>query len=354
MKQSLAALIVLQILICALSARGQSSIHVQGLDPAISDPNSDFHNACDDFSADQWNGARTPLFADALSTTGPSLDTGAATAPTTRSDASAAHPEESSSEAGNFPSPGSTYGLSEFVRHFAPHEPMYIVGGTQSPNIKFQFSIRYRIFTPDGPLATDYPFLKGFNVGYTQMSLWDLNGPSPAFFDTNYRPEFFYYLENVPYLKLPSAWQLGAQMGVGHESNGKGGTQERSLNIAYIRPIFTITDTSDDLFIALAPKLYEYIGNRSDNPDIAHFRGYADIRIVVGQLDGLQLATIGRIGDSGNRGSVQFDLTYPLTRILRGNADLSLDLQYFDGYGESLLTYNQRTSVFRVGIALVR
>ncbi len=116
----------------------------------------------------------------------------------------------------------------------------------------------------------------------------------------------------------------------------------------------TLTDKESGLFVSAAPKLYAYIGNLDDNPDIAHYRGYADLRFVVGQLDGLQLAALGRVGTSWNRGSMQLDLTYPLTRILRGNADISLDAQYFNGYGESLLTYKQRTSIFRVGLALVR
>jgi phospholipase A1 len=282
-----------------------------------------------------------------------SLDTEPSTAPVP-STLTAAQPEAASAAAGHFPESGGTFGLGEFINHFAPHEPMYFLGGTQAPNVKFQFSIRYRIFTPTGPLATQYPALKGFNFGYTQTSFWDFsNASSPFFFDTSYKPEFFYYMEHLPYLKLPKAWQLGADLGIGHESNGQKAPNHRSLNIVYLRPIFTMTG-DHDLFITLAPKFFGYVGDKSLNPDIADYRGYCDFRIVVGQLDGLQLATIGRVGNHWNRGSAQFDLTYPLTKILHGNADVSLDAQWFDGYGDSLLTYNHRTSIFRIGLAVVR
>jgi phospholipase A1/A2 len=281
------------------------------------------------------------------------LDVGASTPPVPTTAAST-QPEATSAAEGHFPASGATFGLEEFFSHFAPHEPMYFVGGTQAPNIKFQLSIRYRLFTPTGPLATRYPVFKGFNFGYTQTSFWDFsNASSPFFFDTSYKPEFFYYMEHAPYLKLPKDWQLGAQVGIEHESNGQRMPDHRSLNIAYFRPIFTVVGDYN-LFFTLAPKFFGYIGDKSLNPDIANFRGYSELRLVVGQLDSLQLATIGRVGNHWNRGSAQFDLTYPLTKILHGNADVSLDAQWFYGYGDSLLTYNQRTSIFRMGLAVVR
>ena len=45
--------------------------------------------------------------------------------------------------------------------------------------------------------------------------------------------------------------------------------------------------------------------------------------------------------------------SYPTMRFF-GSFSLYLDVQYFDGYGESLLAYNQRTDELRVGFALFR
>lgn len=289
----------------------------------------------------------------------PRLDAGSQTRPATRiafpSTAAATQPEAASAAAGNFPAVGGSFGLGEFIQHFAPYEPMYFIGGWRAPQVKFQFSIRYRIITPNGPLATRHPWLGGFNFAYSQTSFWDWSDTnSPFFYDSSYRPEFFYYLQNVPKLNLPPAWQLGAQVGIGHESNGQRPPNHRSLNIAFIRPIFTVSQNPNGFFVTVAPKIYYYIGDLGLNPDIKRYRGFADIRFVVGMRDGLQLATVGRVGDHGDRGSAQFDLTYPLTKIFNGNTDLCLDAQYFNGYGESLLSYNKRTQVFRVGFSLVR
>ncbi len=180
MKRSLAALGALLVVFRAATAiagdNSESRVSIEGIGADRQSEN---------FSAEDQTPGPPALFADVLPATGPILDATPTTAPGTRPDASATRPEETSAEAGRFPAPGSTYGLTEFIRHFAPHEPMYFVGGTQSPNVKFQFSIRYRILTPDGPLATDYPWLKGFNIGYTQRSLWDLTSPSAPVFDTS-------------------------------------------------------------------------------------------------------------------------------------------------------------------------
>jgi phospholipase A1/A2 len=271
----------------------------------------------------------------------------ASTAPSTQ-------PEQASAVVGNFPTIAGTFGLEEFVNHFAPYEPMYFVGSTQAPNIKFQFSLRYRLFTPTGSLATEYPFFRGFNFAYSQTSFWNVsNFDQPFFYDTSYRPEVFYYLESFPGIKTAPGDQFGLQGGVGHESNGQVDPNHRSMNIVFLRPIVTIGNDSG-WFFTFAPKFYDYIGGLPLNPDMPKYRGYADLRVVAGLRDSLQLAAIGRVGRDGNRGSIQLDLTYPLTKLLNGNMDISLDAQYFNGYGDSLLTYNQRTTIFRFGLALVR
>lgn len=295
------------------------------------------------------NGSLEPPSKDA---TRPALEPGPTTVPTVFRVA-ATQPETYSATEGHFPSIGGSFGLEEFIQHFAPYEPMYFIGGWRAPQIKFQFSIRYRLLTPGGPLAMKFPLLSGFNFAYSQTSFWDWSDPnSPFFYDSSYRPAAFYYLENVA--KLPPGWQLGAQIGVEHESNGKRPPDHRSLNIVFLRPILTISDKSGGLFFTFAPKVYDYIGDLRLNPDIRRYRGYIDLRFVVGRRDGLQLATIGRVGDHLDRGSAQLDLTYPLTKLTKGNMDLSIDAQYFIGYGDSLLSYNRRTQVFRVGFALVR
>jgi phospholipase A1 len=255
------------------------------------------------------------------------------------------------------------YGVTQFLRHFGPYEPMYFVGGAQSPNIKFQLSVKYQIYKPgDGAkhLTTAQKFGQGFNVAYSQTSLWDVSDPSePFFFDSSYRPELFYEVDHLPKGWLPKDWDFNIQAGLGHESNGQKIPDHRSMNVAFIHPTLRIgqllRDSSKDYFVTFTPRFYGYINDISQNPDIEKYRGYCDLRIVLGEEGGLQLSTIARVGSEFNRASAQFDITYPIAGLINDkNIDLCLDLQYFIGYGDTLLTYNQRNSFLRFGFSLYR
>jgi outer membrane phospholipase A len=239
-----------------------------------------------------------------------------------------------------------------FKEHISGYEPMYFIAGPKSPNAKFQISFAYQLLNHDGPLADKIPALRGFHIAYTQTSLWDWNAPSAPFYDTSYKPEFFYSWENITRGPSTNWLQIDLQGSLKHESNGKDGTSSRSLNIAYVRPTLTL-GRDDGLQLTLQPRVWTYLGDLSDNPDIADYRGYADLRTIVGWTRGLQLSALGRMGKDANHGSVQLDLTYPTMKFF-GSFSLYLDVQYFTGYGESLLGYNQKSNELRVGFALFR
>ena len=252
---------------------------------------------------------------------------------------------------GGLDEPGAA--LAEFARHFSGHEPIYVLAGPESPNVKFQVSFKYAILNPRAPLVETFPALAGVNIAYTQTSLWDTADESAPFFDSSYKPEVLWSDEHMPALSRPGRYGLGLQFGARHESNGKDGDDSRSLNIAYLRPILTLGDVTD-FHISIAPRVFAYFGSRWGNADIEDYRGYADLRVKGGWRDGLELSALGRLGDDWDRGSIQLDLTYPLRNVLAGNLDVYLDVQGFYGYGETLRGYDERTSALRVGIAVVR
>ncbi|HHY85417.1 MAG TPA: hypothetical protein GYA07_07760 [Verrucomicrobia bacterium] len=240
-----------------------------------------------------------------------------------------------------------------FKRHFFGYEPFYFLAGTKSPNAKFQISFKYRLFNEDGLLARKVPLLKGFHLAYSQTSLWDWNAPSAPFFDSSYRPEFLFSWDRLAGDDRIDWFQLDVQGGLQHESNGRDGANSRSLNIAYFRPRLVLgRDTGPQL--TLTPRVWAYVGDLSDNPDIEDYRGYADLRAAVGWKRGLQVSALGRIGDHLDHGSVTVDATYPLMQQPGGSLSIYLHVQYFTGYGESLLQYNQRSEILRVGISLYR
>jgi len=261
-------------------------------------------------------------------------------------------PQTAPAAVGQFPDTAEAYRLSDFLDHFAPYEPIYAVGWP-TPNFKVQISLRYRLLTPDTPLAKKYPLFDGINLAYSQ-EIHGQDVPNAGFtYDIDYRPDAFYDLQHLLHPSLPVGWHFDAQVGIDHESNGQKSPDHRSLNVVYLRPILDVGQAKG-WFFTFAPKFYYYIGGLPNNPDMPFYRGYCDIRLVVGRRKGLQLATTGRIGSNFNRGSAQLDLTYPLTTLTRHNLDFMLDAQYFIGYGDTLRTYNQRTSIFRLGVAFVR
>jgi outer membrane phospholipase A len=243
-----------------------------------------------------------------------------------------------------------------FEKHFSTYQPMYFIIGSK-PTAKFQISLKYQLLDADGSLAQHVPPLKGLYVAYTQTSFWDWTQPSSPFVDNSYRPELMFSYDHV----LPSVSkflhtsQLGMQGGLQHESNGRDGSASRSMNLLYIRPIFVWDiDKADDLFISVAPRVFIYVTSLSDNPDMPDYRGYGDVRLVIGQRYGLQLAAFARIGDHFDKGSLELDLSQPLRGRSHGDLDLYLYAQFFTGYGEELIEYNKETTTWRVGLAFVR
>lgn len=239
------------------------------------------------------------------------------------------------------------------VQRFRAYEPMYFLAGTDQPNARFQFSFQYQILNPEGPWASSVPALAGLFIGYTQSGLWDLEGESRPFTDTNYKPEVAWSTEQLSWLKIPGVAQTGAQVGLQHESNGRDGDDSRTINVVYVRPVLHFGDARG-FEAQIAPKIYAYVGDLEDNPDIADYRGYCDLRVSAGWAGGFQAAAIGRLGSGGDHGSIQVDLTYPLRAFGDGNFDLFLQLQWFSGYGESLITYDEYTDALRFGIGFVR
>jgi len=240
-----------------------------------------------------------------------------------------------------------------FKQHISGYEPFYFIAGTESPNAKFQVSIKYQLLNRESRLAERAPALAGFHFAYSQTSLWDWNGESAPFFDSSYRPEMLYLWERVWGGKSTDWFRIDLQGGAQHESNGKGGADSRSLNIVYFKPTLTL-GKPDALQLSLSPRVWVYAPDLDDNPDLEDYRGYVDLRTVVGWPKGLQLSAIGRLGDDHNRGSLQLDLTYPMMKLLAGSFSFYLHAQYFTGYGESLLLYNERGDSFRLGFSLFR
>ncbi|NVJ65260.1 MAG: phospholipase A [Gammaproteobacteria bacterium] len=246
-----------------------------------------------------------------------------------------------------------------------PHKPNYILPLTfnNSPNnegfdlagderdidnveIKFQVSFK----TP----FWEAPFGKNSALffAYTGQSYWQAYNSevSSPFRETNHQPEIFAAWSTD--WKL-GGWQIPAfSLGVEHQSNGRSGLSSRSWNRLYTEWAFE----KDRWVLAFRPwwripedeKEDPLDPEGDDNPDIDDYMGYFELQTRY-QWDehnfGIMLRNNLR---SDNKGAVQFDWTFPLDEKgkLRGY------VQYFNGYGESLIDYNRRTNRLGVGFVL--
>jgi len=231
------------------------------------------------------------------------------------------------------------------------YEPLYVlVGGDGGLNAKFQLSLRYRMFDGNGRLARRLPWIDDLYLSYSQTSLWDLSDLSKPFRDSSYRPRlFFSNYELISF--MDGQLRLGVEAGVGHESNGKEGTESRSFNMLYVRPVLSLGDPEGFRMYA-APLIHNYIAD-GENPDIKDYRGYVDWLFGIGSKGGLDFWTTLRKGKRGDHGSAELNVSYPLSKLSGGDLTGWLMLQYFGGYGESLLDYNRKLdSQLRLGIAI--
>lgn len=231
------------------------------------------------------------------------------------------------------------------------YEPIYfIVGGDGGLNAKFQISLRYQLFDGQGRLAERLGWIDDIYLSYTQTSLWDLHDLSRPFRDSSYRPRLFYSNHDL-YRLLDGRLRIGVEGGIGHESNGKEGTDSRSFNMLYVRPLLTFGDP--DGFRAYAAPLVHDYHSKDENPTIGHYRGYVDWLFGIGSKGGLDFSATVRKGTRSSYGSVELNASYPLAKLSGGDLSGWVLLQYFSGYGESLLEFDRKLdSRLRLGIAI--
>jgi outer membrane phospholipase A len=226
----------------------------------------------------------------------------------------------------------------------------FLVGGDGGLNAKFQISLRYQLFDGRGRLASRLPWIDDLYLSYSQTSLWDLGDLSKPFKDSSYRPRLFFSNYDLARF-FDGQMRVGMESGFGHESNGKEGDESRSFNMLYVRPTLTLGDPAGLRFFA-APLIHNYIAD-SENPDLKNYRGYVDWVLGFGAKGGLDFWATLRKGQRSDYGSMELNLSYPLSKLSGGDLTGWLTLQYFNGYGESLLDYNRKLeSQLRLGIAV--
>ncbi len=236
-----------------------------------------------------------------------------------------------------------------FLDNLSSYEPVYAVYGPDTHSAaRLQFSFKYQLL---GHRSDKRPsWMNGLHFAYTQRMFWDLEEDSSPFRNIDYQPELLYI---TPAVTLGNDIHLNAQLGWRHESNGRAGDQSRSLNSLYVAPMAALP-LGGGYTLTVAPRLSFLVGSKKDNPDIRQYRGHTALVAGIGKERSWQLATTTRFDVDSGKGSLNAELSYPLTGILHMLPDLYLFGQSFFGYGENLLDYNRSITRFRIGIGAIR
>ncbi|MCG7979528.1 MAG: phospholipase A [Candidatus Thiodiazotropha endolucinida] len=178
-------------------------------------------------------------------------------------------------------------------------------------------------------------------AAYTNLSFWqaynrDISSP---FRETMHEPELF--------LVVPNDWSLFGwrnvlqQYGVVHQSNGQGGFLSRSWNRAYANFLFE----RGNFLVGVKP-WYRIPEDNDDNPDIDDFLGRYELRGIYKREKQTFSLMLRNLFDGDNRDTMQLDWSFPIHGRWRGY------LQYFNGYGESLIDYNAKSHRLGFGLQL--
>ncbi|WP_375170568.1 phospholipase A [Marinobacter sp.] len=179
--------------------------------------------------------------------------------------------------------------------------------------------------------------------GYTQKSFWQVynRDESAPFRETNYEPEIF--LRYQTDYKIGKGTLSAVTLGFNHQSNGQSEPRSRSWN----RVMGSIAYSYDRWLFMIQPWWRIPEGDKDDNADIERYLGHANYTAVykLSEDRTFSLSLMNNLR-SDNKTSVEFGYSFPMGDTVKGF------FQYYNGYGESLIDYNERIERIGIGILL--
>ena len=227
--------------------------------------------------------------------------------------------------------------------YFSLYKDTYFVGGTVlggkptefNSDVKFQISFQQRLTKSVLPWNT-YLYLF-----YSQKAMWNVFEQSLPFHDLNFNPGI-----GLSRFIIMKGHLIGkATMMIEHESNGRDGIASRSWNKiswageAYISP-----------FLMAHAKFWIPIIDGQYNKDILKYMGVSQAGFQAKSIDDkwvLDMTLVKRKGWNLN-----FNTIIQLGYRINHNSNQFIMVQYYNGYGESMLDYNHYHSRIRVGLLI--
>lgn len=215
-----------------------------------------------------------------------------------------------------------------YTFHGRPNDPKY-----KQAETKFQFSVKKVLFE-------NVLFLgESWNFGYTQTAWWQMYAESAPFRELNYAPELF-----VSFPFSGFGWLKSMSVGFMHQSNGKDGADSRSWNRVYANAVF-----HHKRFVFL-PRLWYIVPESSldENRDIRKYLGNFDAKIAyLGRDTFAYILLRNNLNFKHNKGAVELNAGFDLF-----DNGVFWFVQYFNGYGESLIDYQRYINKLGIGFVV--
>ncbi|MBA3660986.1 MAG: phospholipase A [Gammaproteobacteria bacterium] len=209
--------------------------------------------------------------------------------------------------------------------------------GVSRTEIKYQLSFKVPVW------KNMFHSFSSLYIAYSQLSYWQAYDHDAFFRETDYEPEVF--IANEFNLPLTSNWKLNfINLGASHQSNGFGNDLERSWNRVYLEAIAS----ADNWMVSVKPWLIIHDESfREHNPNIANYLGYGQVTVAY-KIDRQVISLMAHnfIEGGGKHPTVELAYSFPITKNFNGF------VQFFSGYGQSLIEYNHHTNSAGIGIAL--
>jgi phospholipase A1/A2 len=250
--------------------------------------------------------------------------------------------------------------VSEMLYSFSAHKPFYLLPITYNSTpskgslvdlsevnyleVKFQFSFKFNIIKS---FLNDYLSL---DFAYTNLSFWQLYNSrnSAPFRETNHEPDLFleYHPNKVSNIKAKNTIY---RLGFVHQSNGQNVPESRSWNRIYTQGIFDLKYLITSLKIwhrlSEGKKTSPLTSAGDDNPDILNYLGNFELQLNQKFASHTLTLLLRNNLKKDNKGSIELSWSFPLNRNYKGY------LQFYNGYGESLIDYN--VAVERIGVGVL-
>jgi len=212
------------------------------------------------------------------------------------------------------------------------------LAGQRLQNAEAKFQLSFRI-----PVARGLFWNHGkLSFAYTQISYWQVYNQkaSAPFRETNYEPEVILDFD-TNYNVLGLNGRL-ATLGYVHQSNGRTPPLSRGWDRIYIQNVFQ----RGNFGMIVRPWIHLPDIEKEDNPDISHYMGNFELRLAW-KAGPVVWSALGRNNlTKDNKGAAEFAVSFPLLGLVRSY------VQFFSGYGESLLDYDHYSTRIGAGVIM--